>query len=66
MGAWDHSPFSVNGPTDTKGVKKGSGISDRRLTAYCGARRSALNYLAINGKTYKSEADYVKKERKGE
>jgi len=43
--------LDINGLTDTKGVRK---------------KQKKLQYVAINGKTYKSEAEYVRMERKGE
>jgi len=42
--------LDVNGLTDTKGVKK----------------QKKRRFLALNGKKYKSEAQYVKLVRKGE
>lgn len=45
--------LDVNGPTDTRGENPPKGVKNK-------------NYVALNGKRYKSEAEYVKLERKGE
>lgn len=38
-----------------------NGLTDTKTVS-----KQQKNYLAPNGKTYKTEAEYVKKERKGE
>jgi hypothetical protein len=46
--------LDVNGLTDTRGETLGV------------KKQKKLKYVSLNGKKYKSEAEYVKLERKGE
>lgn len=48
--------LDVNGPTDTQ-------INRAKAGNECLNKK---NYVALNGNSYKSEAEYVKIERKGE